>query len=95
MTIKWIVPSVSRDLKDRMRREAYVTNEIIIRTELLKARGIALKLLSNKDEEDVLKTGTRTRVEVETTPFMQGQSKSFTEYDEVKTGDVTDQKIFM
>ena len=39
MAIKWLVPSVSRDLRDRMRREAYVTNEIIIRTELLKAQG--------------------------------------------------------
>jgi hypothetical protein len=39
MAIKWFVPTVSRDLRDRMRREAYVTNEIIIRTELLKAQG--------------------------------------------------------
>ena len=39
MTIKWIIPSISRDMRDKMRREAYVTNEIIIRTELLKAKG--------------------------------------------------------
>ena len=39
MTIKWIVPNMSRNMRDKMRREAYVTNEIIIRTELLKAKG--------------------------------------------------------
>ena len=46
MAIKWLVPSVSRDLRDRMRREAYVTNEIIIRTELLKAQG-KLNVMNN------------------------------------------------
>ena len=30
---------MSRNMRDKMRREAYVTNEIIIRTELLKAKG--------------------------------------------------------
>ena len=97
MTIKWIVPSVSRDLKDRMRREAYVTNEIIIRTELLKARGVDLKLLSNEDDEEPVIKKRKGKVgEVETTPFLQGQqSRSFTEYDGVNTGDVTDRKIIM
>ena len=54
MAIKWLVPSVSRDLRDRMRREAYVTNEIIIRTELLKAQG---KLNVMKNEEETPKPG--------------------------------------
>ena len=49
MAIKWLVPSVSRDLRDRMRREAYVTNEIIIRTELLKAQG-KLNVMKNEEE---------------------------------------------
>ena len=49
MAIKWLVPSVSRDLRDRMRREAYVTNEIIIRTELLKAQG-KLNVMNNVEE---------------------------------------------
>ena len=40
MAIKWIVPNINRDLRDKIRREAYVTNEIIIRTELLKAKGV-------------------------------------------------------
>ena len=39
MAIKLIIPNVSSDLKERIRREAYLTNEIIIRTELLKAKG--------------------------------------------------------
>ena len=49
MAIKWLVPSISRDLRDRMRREAYVTNEIIIRTELLKAQG-KLNVMNNVEE---------------------------------------------
>lgn len=43
MAIRWMIPSVSRDLRDRIRRESYLTNEIIIKTELLKAKGL-LKL---------------------------------------------------
>ena len=39
MAIKWIIPNMNRNLRDKIRREAYVTNEIIIRTELLKAKG--------------------------------------------------------
>ena len=39
MAIKWIVPNMNRNLRDKIRRESYVTNEIIIRTELLKAQG--------------------------------------------------------
>ena len=39
MAIKWIVPNMNRNLRDKIRRESYVTNEIIIRTELLKAKG--------------------------------------------------------
>ena len=50
MTIKWIVPSMSREMRDRIRREAYVTNEIIIRTELLKAKG---KLFEREKSENV------------------------------------------
>ncbi len=39
MAIKMVVPNTSADLRERVRREAYLTNEIVIRTELLKARG--------------------------------------------------------
>ena len=34
-----IIPNMSTELRERVRREAYLTNEIIIRTELLKAKG--------------------------------------------------------
>ena len=40
MAIKWIVPNIHSDIEDRCRREAYVTNEVIIRSELLKAKGV-------------------------------------------------------
>ncbi len=39
MAIKVLIPNVSTELKERIRREAYLTNEIIIRTELLRATG--------------------------------------------------------
>lgn len=39
MAIKWIVPNIGSELKERMRREAYLTNELIIKTELLKVAG--------------------------------------------------------
>ena len=40
LAIKWIVPNLHSEIEDRCRREAYVTNEVIIRSELLKAKGI-------------------------------------------------------
>ena len=77
MAIKWLVPSVSRDLRDRMRREAYVTNEIIIRTELLKAQG-KLNVMNNVEENP-------NEPETEDTSFLQDDNKSFT--DGINTGD--------
>ena len=67
MAIKWLVPSVSRDLRDRMRREAYVTNEIIIRTELLKAQG-KLNVMNNVEENP-------NEPETEETSFLQDDNK--------------------
>ncbi len=43
MALKWVVPSMAMDLRQRIRREAYLTNEIIIRNELLKAKGVQLQ----------------------------------------------------
>ena len=63
MTIKWIVPSISRDMRDKMRREAYVTNEIIIRTELLKAKGKLFETgenANNAEKTDNVDTGDVT-----------------------------------
>ena len=67
MAIKWLVPSVSRDLRDRMRREAYVTNEIIIRTELLKAQG-KLNVMKNEEENP-------NELETEETSLLQDDNK--------------------
>lgn len=36
--VKWGIPDVPSDLRDRIRREAYITNEIIIKQETLRAR---------------------------------------------------------
>ena len=52
MAIKMIIPNMSTELKERVRREAYLTNEIIIRTELLKAKGqLHLKREMSKRKE--------------------------------------------
>lgn len=41
MFIKWIIPDMSFRLKEQIRREAYVTNELIVEQELRRARGEA------------------------------------------------------
>ena len=37
--IAWLIPDVPAELKVQIRKEAYISNEIIIRTELLRAQG--------------------------------------------------------
>ena len=39
MVIRWIIPDVPRKLSERIRQEAYFTNEIIIKQEMIRARG--------------------------------------------------------
>ena len=85
MAIKWMVPNVSRDLRERIRKEAYVSNEIIIRTELLKAQG---KLNLSYDEE-------KDTLILEDAPLLQCENKNATESDGLITGDVTDGKIVL
>ncbi|KAK3096553.1 hypothetical protein FSP39_001223 [Pinctada imbricata] len=41
--ISWLIPDVPGELKIHIRREAYITNEIIIKTELLRAQGEEIK----------------------------------------------------
>ncbi|XP_055379077.1 anoctamin-1 isoform X3 [Condylostylus longicornis] len=36
--VRWCIPDMSTDLRDQIRREAYITNEIIIKQETLRAR---------------------------------------------------------
>lgn len=36
--VRWAIPDISSDLRDKIRREAYITNEIIIKQEAERAR---------------------------------------------------------
>ncbi|XP_055626952.1 anoctamin-1 isoform X2 [Toxorhynchites rutilus septentrionalis] len=36
--VRWCIPNMSQELRDQIRREAYITNEIIIKQETLRAR---------------------------------------------------------
>lgn len=38
IVVRWCIPDMKSDLRDQIRREAYITNEIIIRQETLRAR---------------------------------------------------------
>lgn len=38
-TVQWCIPDMSRQLRDEIRREAYLTNEMIIKQEMIRARG--------------------------------------------------------
>jgi hypothetical protein len=40
LLVRWLIPDVSRKLKDQIRRETYITNEIIIKQEALRASRI-------------------------------------------------------
>jgi hypothetical protein len=39
--VRWCIPDMSSRLRDQIRREAYITNEIIIQQETMRARGYA------------------------------------------------------
>lgn len=38
--MKWCIADVPKELSDKIRREAYITNEIIIKQEALRAQGL-------------------------------------------------------
>ena len=38
--LAWLIPDVPSVLKEQIRREAYITNEIVLTTELRRAQGI-------------------------------------------------------
>jgi len=40
MLLKWIIPDIPSEVTEKIRREAYLTNEIIIKQEMARARGI-------------------------------------------------------
>ncbi|ODN06507.1 Anoctamin-1 [Orchesella cincta] len=39
--LRWAIPDIPRKLEDTIRREMYLTNEIIIKQEMLRARGVS------------------------------------------------------
>lgn len=41
--VRWCIPDISPKLRDKIRREAYLTNEIIIHQEALRARNERLE----------------------------------------------------
>lgn len=45
--VRWAIPDMSSELRDKIRREAYITNEIIIKQEAERAR----KLTCGKNNE--------------------------------------------
>lgn len=48
--IKWCIPDIPGALKDRIRREAYITNEIIIKQETIRAQnGYLCKSMNSHD----------------------------------------------
>ena len=103
MAIKWIVPNIHSDIEDRCRREAYVTNEVIIRSELLKAKGVIElddgigELAQHENREDFLinqeavikpKENRSNTMEAEVTL----RNRKLSSGDRI-TGDVTDVNI--
>lgn len=46
--VRWAIPDISSELRDKIKREAYITNEIIIKQEAERARvnGKRLMILS-------------------------------------------------
>lgn len=47
VTVKWCIPDMSQELRDQIRREAYITNEIIIKQETIRAREGMFQYLSH------------------------------------------------
>jgi anoctamin-1 len=41
IVVRWCIPDMSGLLHDQIRREAYITNEVIIQQETMRARGCA------------------------------------------------------
>ena len=50
IVVRWCIPDKSGLLHDQIRREAYITNEIIIQQETMRARGCAAAEETGGDE---------------------------------------------
>ncbi|KAJ8869133.1 hypothetical protein PR048_030701 [Dryococelus australis] len=60
MAVQWLIPDMSRKLRDEIRREAYLTSELIIKQETLRARGLAVEATPSssdflREEKDQLR----------------------------------------
>ena len=98
MAIKWIVPNINRDLRDKIRREAYVTNEIIIRTELLKAKGVISESGNFEPNEDFYtqENANNLTESNSNSPLLRQRSSTLLSRQNtntINTGDVTDGNI--
>jgi hypothetical protein len=49
MTVEWLIPDIPRHIHDEMRKEAYLTNEIIIEQERKRAQAINPGRTSSRD----------------------------------------------
>lgn len=47
--VRWCIPDMPHELRDQIRREAYITNEIIIKQETMRARSEANKAIKDED----------------------------------------------
>jgi hypothetical protein len=47
MAVQWLIPDTSRRLRDKIRKEAYLTNEIIIQQERRRAKALNLSLVTS------------------------------------------------
>ncbi len=98
MAIRLLIPTIAPELKERIRREAYLTNEIIIRTELLKAKGQLDAVLAGEytDEADgnngdVSGAGKGGDGDGSTDPLRRRRKPSA----RLETGDITDGHIMV
>eukprot|EP00096_Caligus_rogercresseyi_P006888 TRINITY_DN2387_c0_g1_i3.p1 TRINITY_DN2387_c0_g1~~TRINITY_DN2387_c0_g1_i3.p1 ORF type:complete len:280 (+),score=86.39 TRINITY_DN2387_c0_g1_i3:60-899(+) len=97
MAIRWIIPNFNTGLKEKIRREAYLTNEIIIRTELLKAKGE----LNPKTLEEEVHLVEEENFRVESGGgSLRRRKKEGSRYDlnkigRTETGDITDGQIIL
>ena len=48
--VRWCIPDMSPQLRNRIRREAYITNEIIIQHEAQRASGRSCDVLDTDEE---------------------------------------------
>lgn len=46
--VRWVIPDMPQHLRDQIRREAYITNEIIIKQEATRARGKGVYSFTNQ-----------------------------------------------